>query len=129
MSSTPALPPQTEGDFGVKITRAREMARAAMPVESTVAAAVAKECLSVGFECSKYQNDRTEVSAGWMSKITAALISAGNVLHAADKIDPAGAAPAGWTKKTEFAPDGRMVVTFEQEVSPPAQPQPLGDLH
>lgn len=118
MSSTPApLPPQSEGEHIARVTQERQIASAVMPVSTTVAATVAKECLACGHTMARYQNDRTVLSAGWMTKITSALLSAGSVLGAADKIDPTGDPPEGFTKKVEFAADGRLVVTFEQVLS------------
>ena len=72
-----------------------------------------------------HQSDKLELSARNVTALVNALTSAGNILAAADRIEPWGPAPDGWMRTTSFDSAGRMIVTFEQALSPSADVPPV----
>src|SRR4051812_22033814 len=75
-----------------------------MPAHSP-AARVADDCLHVAKLLAPRQNHaETKIESGSVTAIVNACLSAGNLLGAADKLDPLAPPPDGWDRKVEFGP-------------------------
>ncbi len=85
---------------------------------------IAKECQSIGKQLGNHQSDRVELPARDIGHIVTTVLSAGNLLESLDQFDPAGPVPAGWERKMEFQPDGKLVVSFTQTEPGPSVPLP-----
>lgn len=89
----------------------------------SLARQVAGECQSIARQLADHQQDGLTLSGKNVTRLVNALLNAGNFLERADRFDPFAAA-AGWTRKNEFGPDGRLIVVFEQDLPTPDAPPP-----
>jgi hypothetical protein len=91
--------------------------------KDSLAKRLATECQSLARQLGNHQNDKLELPARDVQKLTTTLLNAGNVMAAIDKIDPMGPPPAGWQRTSAFDGDGRLTIMFVQVDStpPPAE--------
>jgi hypothetical protein len=120
MNTVPVHDVAAEDAHLQKVGLDRNLTTAAAPPKVSTATSVARECLAIAYEMAPNQNDAARLSSAYMGRVVSALVSAGNLLSALARIDPAGPAPEGFKKTTSFDAGGAVSIVFEQ-LSDPSQ--------